>query len=112
MANEIPAAAPLFIDDGSSVPSKTLSDAASQDDEKLKEACKAFEGVLMGQMMTSMRPKGNQPEGDEDSQWFQESPEESMYSDMLFENIGNLMSQEQHGIGLANLLYQQLTEKQ
>lgn len=78
---------------------------ASSNDEKLKEATQSFEGMFLGQMLNMMRPKGDAESGG----WFAEGPEQDMYSQMLYSEIGNLMAKERNGIGLSNFLYQQFT---
>ena len=80
---------------------QNLSPARQQEDKKLQEACKQFETIFLSQMLTQMRksiPKGK---------LFGKSREEDMYQDMLAQEQAKVWA-ESGGIGLSNLLYQQL----
>ena len=73
-------------------------------DAELKQACKDFESLFLNQLLTAMRktiPKGGAFE-DEDG-----SREREMYESMLDSEMAKSWSQSD-GIGLANVLYQQL----
>ena len=71
------------------------------DKEKLKEACKEFEGLFMQMMYKQMKktvPK---------SQLIPESTGREIFEDMLDEEIIN--NAKERGIGLADVLYRQLS---
>jgi len=71
------------------------------DKEKLKAACKEFEGLLMQMMYKQMRK--TVPE----SSLFEKSPAREIFEDMLDEEIIN--NAKDRGIGIADILYKQLS---
>lgn len=73
-------------------------------DEKLKKACKEFEGVLVSQMLKSMRatvPKSN---------FFGSDEEEGVFRDML-DNETARNAALSGSFGLADSIYSQLAPK-
>lgn len=71
------------------------------DKEKLKEACKEFEGLLMQMMYRQM--KKTVPDGG----LLTESPGRKIFEDMLDEEI--ISKAADKGIGIADVLYKQLS---
>jgi peptidoglycan hydrolase FlgJ len=73
-------------------------------DAQLEKACKEFESLFLNQLLTAMRktiPKGGMDEEEGGSR------EREMYESMLDSEMAKSWSQSD-GIGLANVLYQQL----
>jgi flagellar protein FlgJ len=82
----------------SQIAEKAEQSAAS--DQELKEATQEFESLFLHHLMKTMRstvPKG---------ELFHGGVNEDIYADMLDQEIAKVASQ--RGIGLAELLYQQL----
>lgn len=75
----------------------------NQSDEELQEACKAFESYFIEQMFKEMRE--TLPE----SELIEKSQGEEIFEDMLYQEYANVAS-EGEGIGLAQMLYQQLSK--
>lgn len=74
------------------------------EDAKLKEACEQFEGMFLTQLVTAMRATTFK------SDIFGHSQEEEMYQSMFNEQLAQMLAhQDNGGLGLANLLYQQIT---
>jgi len=76
--------------------------SVSQGDKKLKEACKQFESLFLNQLLTSMRktiPKSK----------LGESKEKEMYDSMMDQEMSKAWASSD-GIGLANMLYQQMKQ--
>lgn len=71
------------------------------DKEKLMEACKDFEGILMGIMFRQM--KKTIPE----SKFFPKSYAREIFEDMLDEELVN--NAKGTGLGIADILYKQLS---
>lgn len=71
------------------------------DKEKLKEACKEFEGILMKMMYSQM--KKTIPE----KGLLEKSAAREIFEDMLDEEIMN--NAKDRGIGVAEILYKQLS---
>ncbi len=71
------------------------------DREKLKEACKSFEGIFMQIMYKQM--KKTVPESD----LLTKSTGREIFEDMLDDELIN--SAKERGIGLADILYRQLS---
>lgn len=82
--------------------SQMLQEAQEElDQKKLKEACQQMESIFLHKMITQMRnsiPK---------SEFFPTSKGEEIFQDMLDEEYAKSMAQA-GGIGLADMLYQQL----
>jgi peptidoglycan hydrolase FlgJ len=78
--------------------------SAQAKDAQLKQACKDFESLFLNQLLTAMRktiPKGGGFEDEEGSR------EREMYESMLDSEMAKSWAHSD-GIGLANVLYQQL----
>lgn len=75
---------------------KTSSDA------QLRQACKDMESVFMSYLLKSMRSTVKS------SDLFGSEKEESMFRDMLDDEVARAAS-EQKGIGIADMLYRQLS---
>jgi len=82
-----------------------LSPARQKEDRETRDACKQFETLFLSQMMTQM--KASIPQND----LFGDGKERQMYEDMLGQEQAKAWS-DSGGIGLANLLYQQLRKNQ
>ena len=87
--------------------SQSIGKAASElpsvarNDKKLKDACKQFESMFLNQLLTSMRktiPK---------SGLMGENKEKEMYDSMMDQEMSKAWASSD-GIGLANMLYQQM----
>ncbi|MCD6310233.1 MAG: rod-binding protein [Candidatus Eremiobacteraeota bacterium] len=78
-----------------------MAPSRKQEDAKLKDACQQFETLFLSQLFTQMRksiPK---------TKLFGEGRDEEMMSSMLDQERAKVWAQT-GGIGLANLLYQQM----
>lgn len=78
-----------------------MAPSKQQEDAKLKETCQQFESLFLSQLFTQMRksiPKSN---------LFGEGKDEEMFGSMLDQERAKAWAQAD-GIGLANLLYQQM----
>jgi flagellar protein FlgJ len=82
---------------------KPNSDEAYQK-EQLKEACQQFEALFLSQILNTMSKTGLK------SNLFGNSQEDEMWQSMLNEQRAELWSK-QGGVGLANLLYEQLKQR-
>ncbi|HEY8421681.1 MAG TPA: rod-binding protein [Thermoclostridium sp.] len=71
------------------------------DKEKLKKACKDFEGILIGMMYKQM--KKTVPE----NKFFPKSYAREMFEEMLDDEIIN--NAKETGLGIADVLYRQLS---
>ncbi len=78
---------------------------ARSEDEKLRQACKEMESVFMAHLLKSMRSTVTSTD------LFGSEKEESMFRDMLDDEIARAAS-EQKGIGIAEMLYRQLSSAQ
>lgn len=87
----------------------SLGKAASElpsvagEDKKLKDTCKQFESLFLNQLLTSMRktiPK---------SDLMGENKEMEMYDSMMDQEMSKAWASSD-GIGLANMLYQQMKQ--
>lgn len=87
----------------SAVPAK-IDPVSNDEDAKLKEACQEFESIMLKQMVSSLRSTSFK------SDLFGESKEGELFNHLFDERIAEALSQ-QEGIGLANLLFQQLAGK-
>lgn len=87
--------------------------ARAKEDARLKDACKQFEALFLNQLMAQMRksmPKANLfGEGDDQGGGQGESRDEEMFNSMLDQERSRAWA-ESDGIGLSNLLYQQMKE--
>lgn len=85
---------------------ETLNQAINnKDNSKLLEVCQQFEGYFINQMLQKMRqaiPKGD---------FFGNDPGAKIFQGMLDENLSTEMSKA-GGIGLAQMMYDQLTKEQ
>lgn len=94
----------MFIEGLTPEPLKGQVDAApshARREARLHHACQAFEQLFLQQMLAQMRksvPKGGM---------FGNSQQEKMFSGMLDQQRAKIWSQE-GGIGLANMLFQQM----
>lgn len=77
----------------------------AREEAKLKEACQQFEQMYLSQMFTQMR-KASKMGGCEEGM-FGKSQSEEMFSDMLDQERAKTWAQD-GGVGLANLLFQQM----
>lgn len=75
------------------------------EDERLRQACKDFESVFVAQMLKGMRSTV------QSSDLFGSQKEEAMFRDMLDDEIARAAS-EQKGMGIADMLYKQLSRAQ
>lgn len=87
------------------LPKETQASAPSEarEEAKLQDACQQFEQLFLTQMMAQMRktvPKGGM---------FSGGQQEEMFSGMLDQERAKAWSQE-GGIGLANMLFQQMKQ--
>ncbi|MCE1247652.1 MAG: rod-binding protein [Firmicutes bacterium] len=95
-----------------STSAKELPSVAGED-KRLKDACKQYESVFLNQLMSEMRktiPKsglmgGEGEEGGEGG----ESNEKEMYDSMMDTEMANAWASSE-GVGLANILYQQMKQ--
>ncbi|WP_432407009.1 rod-binding protein [Wukongibacter sp. M2B1] len=76
---------------------------SSNDDEKLQATCKQFESMLLNMLMKSMRKTVV------DGGLIEKSHAREMFEGMLDEEIAKEASKEK-GIGLAELMYKQLSK--
>lgn len=77
--------------------------STAKQDKKLKDACKQFESLFLNQLLTSMRktiPK---------SELFGDNKEKEMYDSMMDQEMSKAWANSD-GIGLANVLYQQMKQ--
>lgn len=75
----------------------------AREEAKLQEACQQFEQLFLGQMLAQMRktvPKGSMMGGGQS---------EEMFNGMLDQERAKVWAQE-GGIGLANMLFQQMKQ--
>lgn len=77
--------------------------SAKAKDAQLEKACKDFESLFLNQLLTSMRKTIPKVEGEE-------SNEKEMYESMMDTELAKSWAQTD-GIGLANVLYQQLKSR-
>ncbi len=75
------------------------------EDEALQEACKEFESYFLQTVMKEMRK--TIPEND---QFIKKGQGEKIFTDMLDQQYAE-MSAEQNTVGLANMLYKQMSYK-
>lgn len=93
----------MQIQQTSTIPLKEIGQTADISKEtKLKKSCKDFEAIILQQMLTTMRktiPKGGLLEG---------GYAQDMYQSISDEGLAKEMTKGK-GIGLADILYQQLS---
>lgn len=75
--------------------------STKQEDKKLKEACQEFESLFLTQLLSTMR--SSIPKAD----IFGDRKKEEMLQDLMDGEVAKAWSQAD-GIGLANILYQQM----
>jgi flagellar protein FlgJ len=88
---------------------KELPSVAGED-KRLKDACKQYESVFLNQLMTAMRktiPKGGIMDEGGDGEG--ESNEKEIYDGMMDQEMANAWASSE-GVGLANILYQQMKQ--
>jgi flagellar protein FlgJ len=88
-----------------------LKPEAPETDKKnseLMEACQEFESILVGQILSTMHEASLKSGLMEENSLFGGGSQNQMFTQMLDDEIGKSVSHEQ-GLGLANLLYEQLT---
>ena len=78
-----------------------LSPSRKQDEAKLKEACDQFESLFLSQMLKEM--KKSVPKAEDANK------EQDTYDDMMYDEIAKSMAAS-GGIGMANVLYQQVKD--
>ena len=83
---------------------KELIEKNSKDDPKLQKACTDFEALILKQMITLMRK--NVPK----SGLFDDSYAHNMYQSLKDDQLAGEMA-ESGGIGLADIMYKQLTSQ-
>ena len=77
----------------------------AREEAKLKEACQQFEQLYLSQMFAQMRKASKM--GGSEGGMFGQSQEQDMFQGMLDQERAKTWSQE-GGVGLANLLFQQM----
>lgn len=90
-------------DKHSNLTNKLESAYSEKDDAKLKEACKGFESLFLNMMLKEMRKTVPQNETSN-------SYALGMYQEMLDEEIAENAAKGK-GIGIADTMYRQLSEK-
>lgn len=76
------------------------------EDKELMEACKTFEGYFLQMMYKSMRNTV-----DTSGSFIQQSNAEKIFQDMLDEENSKKAAESGNGIGLAQMLYRQLSRE-
>lgn len=76
----------------------------SPDDEKLMEACREFESIFTYMMLKEM--KKTVP----DDGFIEKSQGSILFEEMHLEELAKEMSQENNGVGIARMLYDQFTQ--
>lgn len=79
-----------------------LSPSRKQDEGKLKDACQQFESLFLTQMLKEMKKSIPKSEGEGNK-------EKDTYEDMMYEEVAKSMASS-GGVGMANILYQQMQE--
>ncbi len=79
-----------------------LSPSKKQDETKLKQACEQFESLFLTQMLKEM--KKSIPKSESEG-----SKEKDTYEDMMYDEVAKSMAAS-GGVGMANVLYQQMKE--
>ena len=78
-----------------------LSPSKKQDESKLKEACEQFESLFLSQMLKEM--KKSVPKAEDANK------EQDTYDEMMYDEIAKSMAAS-GGVGMANILYQQVKD--
>jgi peptidoglycan hydrolase FlgJ len=73
-----------------------------QEEGKLKDACQQFEGLFLSQILKEMRK--SIPKAEED-----QKQDKEMYEELMYDEIAKSMAAS-GGIGMANVLYQQMKD--
>ena len=73
-----------------------------KEEAKLKDACQQFEGLFLSQILKEM--KKSIPKNEEDKK-----QEKEMYEEIMYDEIAKSMAAS-GGIGMANVLYQQMKD--
>jgi Rod binding domain-containing protein len=74
-----------------------------QNEAKLNDACQQFESLFLSQILKEMKKSIPKAEG--------EGKDKEMYDEMMYEEIAKSMASS-GGIGMANILYQQMKDIQ
>lgn len=83
---------------------KAAAGQSEKDDATLKEACESFESYFMQMMFREMRKTSF-----DDNGFIPKSQAEKMFTDMLDEEVSK-SSARSGGIGLAEMMYKQMTK--
>lgn len=73
----------------------------TEDDEKLMEVCKEFEGIFLNMMLKEM--KKTVP----DTGLIEKSQGSKIFEEMYMEELSNEVSKGDNGIGIAKMMYDQ-----
>lgn len=73
-----------------------------QEETKLKDACQQFESLFLSQILKEMRKSIPKDEDDK-------KQDKEMYEELMFDEIAKSMAAS-GGIGMANILYQQMKD--
>ncbi len=84
-----------------SVGARSIPDATSRQDAKLREACQDLEAVFLNHLLKSMRKTITK------SDLFGSSKEEEFFQEMMDYEVSKSMSKT-HSMGIADMLYKQL----
>lgn len=76
-----------------------------EEDQKLRDACKDFEAILVKQMLDSMRKTVNE------SSLVKKNQGEKIFEDMLYQEYAEMMT-ETDSLGVSDMMYQQLALQQ
>lgn len=94
----------FFPVNGPGVSQSEISNRQTDDETSIKEACQEFEALLITQLLSNMRATSLK------SDIFGEGKENEFFNEMLDQQMGSAIAH-QEGIGLASVLYEQLTGK-
>ena len=79
-----------------------LAPSKKQDETNLKDACQQFESLFLTQMLKEMKKSIPKADGEGNK-------EKDTYEDMMYEEVAKSMASS-GGVGMANILYQQMKE--
>jgi flagellar protein FlgJ len=79
-----------------------LAPSKKQDETKLKDACQQFESLFLSQMLKEMKKSIPKADGEGNK-------EKDTYEDMMYEEVAKSMASS-GGVGMANILYQQMKD--
>ncbi|MDQ7823764.1 MAG: rod-binding protein [Candidatus Eremiobacteraeota bacterium] len=79
-----------------------VTPSKKQEESKLKDACQQFESLFLSQILKEMKKSIPKAEGEE-------GKDKDMYEDLMYEEISKSMAAS-GGIGMANILYQQMKD--